>query len=412
MKILYTTPVLEHPPVGGPQLRIENSIKALSQVSELHIISQVDRDHIGGWEAETFYKHICSVLTYSIKARINNNLLIKKTPWIFISKVVSKILREIILFFNLDAYFIANYAKKNKIDVIWFGYGNISYPLMKKIKKICPELKLICDTDSVWSRFVLREIPFEKDTNRRKLITRKGLEKMQEEIDWVDFCDVTTAVSHVDLDYYKSITFFPERVRLFSNVIDLNSYNQSIPVPLGFKTPSIYLAGSFGKDSAMDKAARWVINEIFPALLIRHPDLFFYIIGNGSKETLADIKHDRIIITGRLDSVLPYLCHASVALVPLKFESGTRFKIMEAAACEVPIVSTTLGAEGIPVKHNRDILIADTSSEFIDAIGRILNDPSLGKKLAIGCKELIQRCNSVESLQEEANQILAHLANK
>lgn len=411
MKILYTTPVLEHPPVGGPQLRIENSIKALSQVGELHIISQVDREHIGGQVAEDFYKNLCHFFKYSPKARVNNHFPLKRSIMGLALRVVAKVLREAVTRFEVDALKIAQYAKENNIDVIWFGYGNISYPLMKKIKKLNPELKLICDTDSVWSRFVLREIPFEKNVEKRKLMLKKGLNKIEEEVDWVDFCDITTAVSLVDLEYYKSITPFPEKIKLFSNVIDLNNYSIKMPVPVNFKTPSIYLAGSFGKDSAMDKAARWVINDIFPILASRNPNLYFYIIGNGSKETLSDIKHERIIITGRLDSVLPYLCNTSIALVPLMFESGTRFKIMEAAACEVPIVSTTLGAEGIPVVHNKNILIADTSAEFVDAVERIINEPSFGKKLALNCKELILEHNSVQSLQKEAQQILGYLFN-
>ncbi len=406
MKILFTTPVLEHPPVGGPQLRIENSIKALSKVGELHIISQVDREHMGGIEAENFYKKYCAYFHYAPKAQNNNRFPLKRTVSGLVFRVFAKILRDYATFFDSDAKGIVKYARKNQISVIWFGYGNISYQLMKKIRELAPELKLICDTDSVWSRFVLREIPFEKNADKRKRILQQGLNKIKEEVNWVDFCNVTTAVSDVDLDYYKGITPFSERIKLFSNVIDLNNYGPIIPPPTDFKTPSIYLAGSFGVGSSMDKAARWVINDIFPLLASRNPNLYFYIIGNGSKETLADIKHERIIITGRLDSVLPYLCNSSIALVPLMFESGTRFKILEAAACSVPIVSTSLGAEGIPVEHNKNILIADTSAEFVEAIEKIINDPPFGKRLALDCKNLVMEHNSIQSLQKEAQQIL------
>jgi glycosyltransferase involved in cell wall biosynthesis len=116
-----------------------------------------------------------------------------------------------------------------------------------------------------------------------------------------------------------------------------------------------------------------------------------------------------VTVTGRLDSVLPYLCNTSVALVPLKFESGTRFKILEAGVCNVPIVSTTLGAEGIPVVDEEHILIADEPKSFADAIVRLLEDKSLANKLAKNCQDLVKEKYSVETLVHEAKSILEYL---
>jgi glycosyltransferase involved in cell wall biosynthesis len=110
-----------------------------------------------------------------------------------------------------------------------------------------------------------------------------------------------------------------------------------------------------------------------------------------------------------VDSVLPYLCHADVALVPLHFESGTRFKILEAGACGVPQVSTTLGAEGIPVVDGRDILIADRPEAFAGAILRLLEDKPLAARLAESCERLVREQFSVPRLGRDAKSILAYL---
>jgi glycosyltransferase involved in cell wall biosynthesis len=106
---------------------------------------------------------------------------------------------------------------------------------------------------------------------------------------------------------------------------------------------------------------------------------------------------------------LPYLCNTDVALVPLKFESGTRFKILEAGACKVPLVSTTLGAEGIPVIDGEHILIADEPEDFAKAIVRLLDDKELARKLAVNCNDLVNKNFSVESLAAEAKKILGYL---
>jgi polysaccharide biosynthesis protein PslH len=99
-----------------------------------------------------------------------------------------------------------------------------------------------------------------------------------------------------------------------------------------------------------------------------------------------------------------------VALVPLKFESGTRFKILEAGACGVPIVSTTLGAEGLPVTDGKDILIADEPAPFADAILKVLKDRAGARALAERCREVVRKGFSVEFLRGQAESILEGLA--
>lgn len=395
MRVLFTTPVLEHPAAGGPQLRIENSILALNRVSELYIISRVEKNKIGGMESEQYFRQHCNEFTYAPSIEgLSGNRYLRRFQRLF--KMI---------FFTADADFILDYVDRYNIDVVWFGYGNISYGLIKKIKAKRPGIKVVCDTDSVWSRFVLRELPYVDDPRRRKGIERSGKRKELEEKEWVNLCDVTTAVSEVDAKYYRDIAESPDRIKLFSNVINPDMYSNSFPPPDGLKSPCCYLAGTFGPDSPMDKAARWVINEVLPMVRTKLPDIHFYIVGRDSDKTLLDISHPGITITGKLDSVLPYLCNVSVSLVPLTFESGTRFKILEAAACGIPIVSTTLGAEGIPVCNGEHVIIANDAESFAAGICRIVQDKDFAARLAENCRQLIRNNYSIDTLMCEAETI-------
>lgn len=162
----------------------------------------------------------------------------------------------------------------------------------------------------------------------------------------------------------------------------------------------------------MEDAARWTINQIMPVVWARLPELHLYIIGAGSDTVLQDISHPKITITGQIVSVLPYLCYANVALVPLRFESGTRFKILEAGACGIPVVSTTLGAEGLNVTHGQDILIADDEQSFADMICRLIASPDQAAAMAQALKKLILSKYSVEALAQQAQGILDHLENR
>lgn len=400
MKVLFVTPVLEHPPAGGPQLRIENSIKALSRVCDLHIVSRVSRTSMGGEKAEKFFRSFCRNFAYvPAFANLSDN------------KFVCKFQRIFRRYFSLsEDRFILDYIENHGIDVVWCGYGNISFDLIKKVKKARPALKVVCDTDSVWSRFILRELPYEKNATRRARIEREGKKKEAEEQQWVNLCEVTTAVSKIDAEYYRSLANDSTRIMLFSNVIDIDSYLKKPEPPVDYKHPCIYLAGTFWTSSPMEQAARWILHEVLPEVLKVFPDLHFYIVGKGSKEVLQDVRKPQVTITGMLPSVLPYLCHADVALVPLKFESGTRFKILEAAACGVPIVSTTLGAEGIPVEDGKNILIADEADAFVEAIVQLINDRSFAHGIAKNCYDLVKKDYSIEALTVEAEAILERLS--
>lgn len=403
MKALFTTPVLENPPAGGPQLRIENSIKALGRVCELHVVSRVNRQNLGGPEAEAYYNRLCHSFSYSpsCKCRSTNRYL-RKAQTLYGSLTGMDVRR--------DTRFLLDIVDRVGIDVVWFGFGNISFPLIRAIRASRPQLKLVCDTDSVWSRFILRELPYADSSFRRAMISWRGHQKEVEERAWVRFCNVTTAVSEIDADYYRSISMDADRVNLFSNVVDLASYRDKPLPPSELKRPCMFLAGTFGHyNSPMDTAARWVLEEVLPRVQAQVPNVHFYIVGRGSDRMLGHVAGPSVTVTGKLPSVLPYLYHADVALVPLKFESGTRFKILEAAACEVPIVSTVLGAEGLPVVHGEHILLADEAAPFASAVVAMIRNKPLAHQLAINCRELVQRSFSVEHLECEARKILQTL---
>jgi polysaccharide biosynthesis protein PslH len=378
-RVLFTTPELQHPPRGGPKLRIENSIKALNRLSDLVIVSRVPAQQMGGDRAIGFYQKLCR-------------------KFLFMADVAPE----------TAALGLSELAVVEKSDVLWLGYGNISYEILHHLKALRFPLPVVIDTDSVWSRFVLRGLPYKPTFEDRCNAFASGWFKRWEEWWGTQAAHITTAVSPFDAEYYKLLTPRPGGVAVFSNVIDFENYHNPPPNP-GLRKPCIYLAGTFGPDSPMEEAALWIIDRVLPLASQTFPNLHFYVVGVGATEKMKQRAGHNVTITGALDSVLPYLAHADVSVVPLKYESGTRFKIMEAAACRVPIVSTTLGAEGIPVTHGTDILIADTPEQFAQSIIQIIRDPQLGKRLAENCYQLIERDCSIATATSQAEAILSSL---
>lgn len=400
MKVLFTTPILEHPAAGGPQLRIENSIKALAGICDLSVVYRcrgaLDLDH----EAVAFFRSLCADFAINEYSTLSSNRYLRKLQRLAGVDTIR------------DADDVLRHVERSGATIVWFGFGNISFPLIRRIRKLRPELRLVCDTDSVWSRFILRELPY-AGVLRRQRIRFSGWRKAREERSWVELCDITTAVSEIDAEYYRSISSRPATICAFSNVIDTASYGVTPPPPPAFKRPAIYLAGTFGHyHSPMDTAARWMIDEVLPIVRKSIPTLHFYIVGRNSEHRFGHLTDPGITVAGRLPSVLPYLCNSDISLVPLHFESGTRFKILEAAACGIPIVSTTLGAEGLPVRDQKHLLIADSPDDFAAAIIRILNDPILGTSLAANCRHLVESNFSVETLAREGRELLNKLEQR
>lgn len=410
-KVLYTTPVLQYPAAGGPYLRIENSIKALSGICDLTIYSRVPLHELGGAEGLSFYRQHCEDFYFApFSIFSSKHARFSKRAVNFLARRTIK--RDI---FGLapgsqEIGFrrLLRIADTIQTDVIWLGYGSISYPLLRYIKQRS-NYKVVVDTDSVDSRVAFRGLPYAQNAEERQQLEKAGREKEEEERWGTQLADVMTAVSDVDAEYYRELAKSPQQIHIFSNVIDLETYQQVVAPPEHFKKPCMYLAGSFGPRSAMDDAARWVINKVLPLVRQQIADIHFYIIGSGSDRTLSDIHDEGITITGKLPSVLPYLCHADVALVPLRFESGTRFKILEAGACGIPVVSTTLGAEGIPVTHEKDILIADEPQSFANAIVRLTTNRDSASAVAASLGELVQERYSVAVLAQQGRKILDYL---
>ncbi len=324
--VLYTTPVLQHPPLGGPGLRVENSIKALSEISDLHIYCRMPLYLAGGAQALTFYRQYSGRFILAPDARRAIRYVKKGVNFVGhgilshpVFNIGSGVARE-------DFGHLLRTADSVRAHVIWLGFGNISYPLLRDIKRRSG-YPVVLDTDSVWSRYVLRGLPFAADDQEARRRLREGKTKIEEERWGTELADVTTAVSETDAAYYREFARDPKQIRRFSNAIDVASYEQIPAPPHDMKSPSLYVAGTFWHGGPMEDALRWVIRDVLPLVRQRVPGIHLYVLGTSSNLVLADLRDPDITVLGQVPSVLPYLSHATVALAPLRYELGTRFKI-------------------------------------------------------------------------------------
>jgi sugar transferase (PEP-CTERM/EpsH1 system associated) len=142
-----------------------------------------------------------------------------------------------------------------------------------------------------------------------------------------------------------------------------------------------------------EDAIRYFMREIMPLVKQKVPDASLTVVGRNPPPALADMaKEDpSLIITGRVDDVRPYIERAAAYIVPLRIGGGTRLKIFEAMAMEKTVISTTIGAEGLPVTDGVDVLLADEPVAFAGAVVRVLTDSAyaneLGQRAAANVRE-------------------------
>lgn len=128
---------------------------------------------------------------------------------------------------------------------------------------------------------------------------------------------------------------------------------------------------------------RFFMREIMPLIKSKVPDSTLTVVGRNPPASLVEMsKSDSsLIVTGRVDDVRPYIEKAAAYVVPLRIGGGTRLKIFEAMAMEKAVVSTTIGAEGLPLANGVELLLADEPQAFADAVVKVLTDASCAAEL-------------------------------
>lgn len=172
MTILYVTPIFEVPPAGGPQLRVYNSILALSRIVDVRLY------HIEHVKSEVSVDENRFLSTYCASHSRGHNFTIKRSDG-FLNWFFSRSSNAIVNF-AVDKHVleIEKLISIHNINIVWFSFGNISYKIIRNFKKRNPKIKIICDTDSVWSRYILRGLKSQA-MYKKPIIFFSGIKKVK-----------------------------------------------------------------------------------------------------------------------------------------------------------------------------------------------------------------------------------------
>ena len=151
---------------------------------------------------------------------------------------------------------------------------------------------------------------------------------------------------------------------------------------------------------------KWLVREVLPSVQARRPDCSLAIVGRSPTDEVRRLEGKSVEVIGDVEDVRPYLWESAVSVAPLRIGGGTRLKIYEAMAARVPVVSTSVGAEGLDVTAGENIAIADRPLEFAQACVDLLSDSQARHGMAAKAWEMVAACYSWETVARSFERIL------
>lgn len=401
MRILFVVKEFPHSSVIGGPIIIYNRVKYLSGRHEVSLVAFACDDKGYTEEEER------SVSMYCRDMRI-----VPPPPkWSGVRKL------EQFLFSKVPAYFmlchseemegqIADMVSKADYDVVISEYSMVAQylyenPALKGMKRVMSEHECY---------YLARRKVFEtRGFNRealRALFYLKGLKRF--EFDMYDDADRVLTLTPEGRDELLAIRPSLD-ISVVPHGVDTDFFcpRERPPGP-----PTVMFLGNYPHDPNRD-AVVFYATKAWPMVKERVPGARFLVVGRGPTPDMLELARadDTIEITGQVDDVRSYFEKSDAFVCPVRMGGGFRGKVLEAMAMGVPVVSTPLGAQGMPARDSDNMLLARTPESLAEGTVRLLTDKKLAGGIAASARCLVERDYSwrrgVDILEEVLQDVLS-----
>lgn len=371
MKVLFLALEPPYPPNDGGRIRTYNILKQIGQRHAVTLLTYGDRsNHHDSLEALAPYCREINIIPLPVPVKRNwpAKLLDQSRKYpISLSRYRSAEfegrIRQLVSEHNfdvvhIDQIYLGQYRDNFERLPVVLTFHNVE-TLIQRRELFGNKLWLKPKWWSAWLEYS-RWLRYEAEVSRR--------------------CDALVAVSQLEAEYFKSKA--PETpVVVVSNGVDAEHFKVQKRNP---QPASLLYTGRMDYPPNV-RAAIWFCTEILPLIHRQHPGATLTIAGRDPAPEVAALANiEGVRVTGSVLDMRPYYEEASIFVVPLQDGGGTRLKILEAMSMEMPVVSTSIGSEGLEISPGEDILIANTPKEFSSHICRLIDDSPFRE--IMGCK--------------------------
>jgi sugar transferase (PEP-CTERM/EpsH1 system associated) len=259
-------------------------------------------------------------------------------------------------------------------------------------------------THNVECRIWERHYKVAKTLPKRMLAKREWQSLAAIERKYLSAADAVLAVSDADGAEFVSWGIPANKVRSVPTGVDTSFF---APRPQNTAAPTLVFTGSMDWMPNQD-GILWFLNDVYPLIQAKVPNVKLQVVGRKPPQQILDAcaKYPGVTATGWVDDIRDYLANSDLCIVPLRVGSGTRLKIFEAMAMGKAIVSTMIGAEGLPVTDQTDIVLADTPADFAAGVLSLLNDNPKREQIGRAARELVEKRYSWEAVTADFMQAI------
>jgi glycosyltransferase involved in cell wall biosynthesis len=392
MKILWVCPFFLHPTDRGAQIRTLGMLKELNKRHEIHYAALNDPRNLEGPQRSQDYSSRHFFAEHSAPGRRSIGILpqlaasfVHPQP-MAVFRYSSKKLRQMI-----DAWIAAEHYDAIVCDFL-FSADNLT-----DLGQCVLFQHDVLTT--IWQRHVEQN-----SGSWKNIFFKMQLAKMKAyEGNICRAARHVVAVSEIDAAKFKRM-YGIESVSSISTGVDVDYF---APRDGEFPVSDLVFCGSMDSLPNVD-AVEYFLAEVFPLIRQRLPAATFMIAGRSPDARVLKASQGLtgVSVSGTVEDVRPYLWGSKISIVPIRIGSGTRLKIYECMAAGVPVVSTTVGAEGLSYEDGADIVIEDDPAGFADACVRLLTEDAARRAIANNGLARMQAMNSWEAASREFEAIL------
>ncbi len=248
------------------------------------------------------------------------------------------------------------------------------------VRRLAPRARVIFDTVDL--HFIREERA--AAINARPSLERQAARSRRRELQMVGRADVTLVVSEQERSVLRH-DMPAAHVELVSNIHDVNGRARPFDARGG-----LIFVGGFGHPPNED-AVRWFAAHVLPRVRERDPSIVFHVVGDIDEPTRRSLAREGMHLHGRIDDLGPLLGEARVSVAPLRFGAGVKGKVNQAMSHGIPVVLTTLAAEGMHLRNGVDALVEDDADAMAAAIDRVYHDEALWTTLSDAGLENVRR---------------------
>lgn len=277
---------------------------------------------------------------------------------------------------------LANYKKLIKNGEFYAAIlcrVEVADALLPTIRRLDQSIKIIFDTVDLHFLRLQREYELTGDES----FAEEAMLRRKQEIRSARLCDQVWCVTTDDKEVLEAEV--PEaNIEVIPNIHPLQSQGKSFDERNG-----LLFIGNFNHRPNKD-AVHYFIKEIFPLLQRRIKQLKFYVVGSNMPEEITAYNSENIAVLGYTPDVDPLFHNSRVFVTPLRYGAGMKGKVGQALSYGLPVVTTTIGSEGLGLQHGHTAMIANDPEEFAEAIYQVYIDQTLWQTLANNGRKHVQ----------------------